>query len=283
MTTIQDSRALTEARNVRDATGLEIAILQHKRTQWECRLVSTWGAGDRPEWDHGICKGCGCAVDDQPTTVSIAETSLTLRATCCEPCMDLVRVHYGTERGDVNESETPKWDQHCPPRLRQAIEQRMRPPGANMEAIERVAAWRPDQPKGLAIMGNEGSGKSLALWTLYRELERAQMNPFAISGVELGRQLSKAARDINDVRWLARARVLLVDDFGKERATPAVGALLWEVLDERYNHNLPLIFTTRFTGDELTERFGEKYLGDDIRRRLNAICRAVNFTTMPKQ
>jgi len=76
--------------------------------------------------------------------------------------------------------------------------------------------------------------------------------------------------------------VLMVDDIGKEKSTPAIAALLWEVLDKRYGRGLPIVLTTRFSGVELRGRFGEECLGDDIVRRLNELCSGVNFS-LPAQ
>jgi DNA replication protein DnaC len=69
----------------------------------------------------------------------------------------------------------------------------------------------------------------------------------------------------------------MIDDLGKEKSTPAMAALLWEVLDKRYGRGLPLVITTRFSGAELRQRYGEECLGDDIVRRLNELCTGVLF------
>lgn len=273
-----------EARNVARLVGLN--YVQHdpaKRTRWEMQLAKTWGSGQRAEWEMGmpICRGCAAKIDPTPFNGSIGGQTVTLPVSVCEDCMRLVREHYNGET-DTTSSEvslTPKWDELCPPRFQQVICEDVEMPGTvDLGNFKRVKAWRPANGKGLAIYGQEGSGKSLSLWALARELEREERAPVVISGVELGRVLAKAARDIESVEWLAKCRVLMIDDLGKEKATAAVGALLWELLDARYQHNRPVILTTRFAGEALRDRFNEPYLGDDIRRRLNELCVGVKFS-----
>lgn len=269
-----------ESRNVHLLTGLKCHSDPGKRSRWESRLAKTWGAGQLAEWEIGkpICRGCACDIDSSPDVFTMGGVEITLPVTVCEDCMRLVREHYNgspaVQSGAV--SMTPKWDELCPPRFKEVIEGNL-PPNVDVPAFKRVVAWRPSDRKGLAMKGPSGAGKTTAFWALARALEREGPAPVVLTAVELGRILSKAARDVEEVEWLYRCRVLMVDDLGKERATPAVGALLWEVLDRRYSHGLPLIVTTRFEGADLRQRFGEDFLGDDIVRRLNELCSGVKF------
>ena len=270
-----------EAQNVATLAGLEIDIEPARRSPWERRLVETWGAGQESEWKPGQprCKGCTDEIDPTPLSREIAGMMVVLPVTVCEDCMKLVRAHYSTSNEPSRDvSLTPKWDEECPMRFREVIEgETGLPPAVARASFDRVKAWRPKDGKGLALVGTQGSGKSLSLWALARELEREGCAPVVVNGVEFGRQLARAARDIESVEYLCRCRVLMIDDLGKEKATAAVGALMWEVVDQRYQRRLPMIITTRFSGQALRDRFSEPHLGDDIRRRLNELCRAVHF------
>jgi DNA replication protein DnaC/primosomal protein DnaI len=196
--------------------------------------------------------------------------------------MALVRDHYGAQ-GATQSTEislTPKWDENCPPRFREVISGDVGLPASiDRNAYSRALAWKSTEGKGLAMVGAEGAGKSLSLWSLAREIEREGTAPVVIGAIELGRVLAKAARDMEAIGWLAACRVLMIDDLGKERATPAVGALLWELLDARYQHRRPVILTTRFSGEAMRDRFAEPHLGDDIRRRLNELCVGLKFAS----
>lgn len=276
------STAELEARHVSDATGLKIEAQAHKRSHWEARLVQTWGQGKRGEWlaDLGVCKGCGCEIDASPTLMRYGEEAIPIPSTVCDDCMVLVREHYDPardERAEENATATPKWDQNCGERHKAVVLGEARPPQIDWASYERVMQWTPADGRGLVLTGTPGTGKSSAFWALARKLEAEGFGPITLSSLELGRVLGEAGRDIRDVGWLYRCRVLMIDDLGKERASPGVASLLWEVLDKRLASNLPVILTTNFTGAELAARFGEEHLGDAIRRRISELCRQVRF------
>lgn len=276
------STAEVESRHVQDATGLKIETLAHKRSRWETRLVGTWGQGKRGEWSSelGICKGCGCEIDATPAVAEVLGAPIAIPTTVCDDCMILVREHYDPlrdQRAEDNATATPKWDANCGARHKAVVLGEVRPPQVDWKAYERAIAWTPADGRGLVLTGAPGTGKTSAFWALARSLEAAGHGPITLSSLELGRVLGEAGRDIRDVGWLYRCRVLMVDDLGKERASPGVASLLWEVLDKRLASNLPVILTTNFTGAELAARFGEQHLGDAIRRRISELCRQIRF------
>lgn len=271
---------LAESRNVENATGLPaINADPSHRNAWEKQLAHTWGRGDRGEWTFGACKGCAREIDAAPVCVAVAGAALEIPSTVCDPCMELVRMAYSATSTEEVISATPKWDERCPERLKPVILGEIRPRALDWQAFDRASEWTPAESKGMALMGDQGSGKTTALWSLFRKLEQTGLNPIMLGSLEMGRILGEAARDIKAVAWMHRCRVLMIDDLGKERASPGVASLFWEVLNERYNKNLPIIVSSRFTGEEFEKRFGEEHLGQDIRRRMNELCRPIRFTT----
>ena len=273
------STGTIEARNVENASGLKIEADPARRTHWENQLAYTWGKGNRGEWELGTCKGCNQDIDATPACVAVAGEAIAIPSTVCEPCMELVRMHYSTASSDEVISSTPKWDERCPERLKPVILGEIRPSAIDRSAYDRANEWTVQDSKGMALMGDQGSGKTTALWSIFRRLEQQGLNPILLGSLEMGRILGEAARDIKAVSWMHRCRVLMIDDLGKERASPGVASLFWEVLNERYNKNLPIIVSSRFTGEEFEKRFGEEHLGQDIRRRMNELCRPIRFTT----
>ena len=270
---------LSEARNVENSTGLKINPDARNRSSWERQLVHTWGRGDRGEWTFGACKGCNHEIDAAPACVSVASETLAIPSTVCDSCMELVRQAYSATTAEEIISATPKWDERCPERLKPVVLGEIRPRPIDWAAYGQANDWTPAESKGMALMGDQGSGKTTALWSIFRRLEQQGLNPILLGSLEMGRILGEAARDIKAVSWMHRCRVLMIDDLGKERASPGVASLFWEVLNERYNKNLPIIVSSRFTGEEFEKRFGEEHLGQDIRRRMNELCRPIRFTT----
>lgn len=274
------STAEMEAREVAVAVGLTIEPQPHKRSAWHRRLVATWAGKRRPEWsaEQGICKGCAGEIDTSPTVKEVAGQRIELPSTLCEDCMRVARAAYSGEIEQPEDvTDTPKWDRDCPLRHRQVVSGEIRPPEIDWTAYARVSEWRPTDGRGLVMVGAPGTGKSSAFWALARNLEQEQHGPVVLGSLDLGRALVDHARDNREAGWLWRCRVLMVDDLGKERPTPAAAAAFWEVLDKRLSAGLPVIFTTNFEGDAFSARFGEEELGDAIRRRISQLCRRVLF------
>lgn len=272
-----------EARNVHRCTALVVTHEPHKRDAFERALVKTWGSSDASEWEVGCgrCKVCGTSIDDTPIAADVGGSEVLLPCNICDECMELVRDHYenaGAQAEDI--TTTPEWDRVCPPRFQDAVLGEELPPRVNRDAHARVMRWTPDTMKGPLMTGLPGTGKTTTFWALARKLEQAGQSPKCLSSVELGRILSNAAKDIREVSWLYNSRILMIDDLGKEKLTPAVASLLWEVLDRRYGLGNPLVLTTQFTGKQLEQRFGEEHLGQSIRRRLNEVCFQVPFSDL---
>jgi DNA replication protein DnaC len=53
---------------------------------------------------------------------------------------------------------------------------------------------------------------------------------------------------------LQNCELLVIDDLGKEQCTKWSVAKLYEILNDRYENNKPVIITTNYSQDELTRR-----------------------------
>ena len=281
-----------EARLVLQRTGIQIADDQKKRPRLHALLAQSWARPNLAEWEagQGICKVCArgfCQPGEDVLRVVVLGAEMEIATAVCDDCAPVVTEHYKSGERDDFDAEvtlTPNWDEKCPPRFKAALGMDKLPSGVDREAFAKAVAWRyrPGSDgtcKGLYLLGESGAGKTTAFWGLAKAIERDGTAPLVLTSLELSRQLQEAARDIKAVPHLARCRVLMIDDLGKERATPAAAAMLWEVLDARYAHGLPVIATSRFGSAELAERFGEASIGQDICRRLFALCDGLKFAS----
>jgi hypothetical protein len=261
-----------EALRVFDACGVRIEIEPARRSAMEARMVRAWNDGG--SWHLGRCKICAGSFIAEPVRLWECEIPVTV----CDACAAMVTEHYRCDRErDQIVTQNPWWDEHCPPNYRELITGKRWPDHCDRKAIERVQAWTSDEKKGLVLLGASGAGKTLSLWAKARDLERDGIKPVFLSAVEFARKLAVAARDLDKADWLMRARVLIIDDLGKEKLSAAVAPLIWEVLDARNNHRLPTLISTRFKGGEFVARFTEAVLGEDIRGRIVESCSVVQF------
>lgn len=264
-----------QAANVKAAIGLEIPALPSARTAMQSRLANTWGAGDRKPWQEGECRVCGREIGLE----TIECLGVRVVVTNCEDCEPMVVEHYSPGAHAQSEpiSMHPRWDRDCPPVFQQLCNGE-RPMGPiDRVAFERVRAWRPQNGRGLAISGDSGIGKTTALWSLARSLEQEGLVPIVVTSVELFRVLARSAKELADEQWLTRCGVLMIDDLGKEKVTPAGAAMLWELVERRTTHLKPIVVTTRFTGPQFVARFAEQEMGNDIRGRIAGACDHIAF------
>ena len=74
---------------------------------------------------------------------------------------------------------------------------------------------------------------------------------------------------------MCRVPLLLLDDIGKERATPTAEACLFELVRERMDNCKPTIYTTNYTNEEFAKRFNHAQTGSAVTRRLSESCKLI--------
>lgn len=110
-----------------------------------------------------------------------------------------------------------------------------------------------EKRNGLIIAGGYGSGKT--------HLAAAVTNTLASRGIQVlfGTAIEHFDKIRNDFehtginRHLASmksANVLVIDDLGKEKKSDWTRQILFDVVNYRYEHNLPIIVTTNLVGDD---------------------------------
>jgi DNA replication protein DnaC len=171
-----------------------------------------------------------------------------------------------------------RWEAIAEGRRRLVETDRARLP--NVEAFNAVCSWQ-CCGDGLVLTGDTGRGKSRAMLALARRLILDEGRVVRwVSDDEFGPSAVRAARDgeeIEFVRDYVGADVVMWDDMGKLRITPAVESLAFSVVARCGDAAVPMIISTQFSLDRLAERFREPETGVALARRLAEFCSEVRF------
>ncbi|MEI6676865.1 MAG: hypothetical protein WCO57_16970 [Verrucomicrobiota bacterium] len=102
------------------------------------------------------------------------------------------------------------------------------------------------------------SDPSHAVWTpTFRALSASRFQQ-----VVMGQFEDSTKRDALDaLHGIKTVQVLLFDDLGKQRNTPAIAGVLFEILDFRHANNLVTIWTSNTTAEGITAGMPEDFAG----------------------
>lgn len=129
--------------------------------------------------------------------------------------------------------------------------------------------------KGLILFGDAGTGKT----HLASAISNYLMDDFI--PVKFGtfadlldslKDSFRTDRQTKIVKTLGEIPLLVIDDLGKERYTEWASQILFQVIDKRYNKELPTIITTNLPLQALRQR-----LGDPIMSRLSETCYGIQM------
>lgn len=170
---------------------------------------------------------------------------------------------------------TQQLEKLMPRAFRQTENERLEQP-----ALENALAWAQNPHKAklnLVLAGSTGVGKTRTAWEAIKErYTRHGGRPVAIGAESLARRASfnKEPNLIDKLSW---AKLVLLDDLGKEKTTPTAESIIFEVIRERADNCLPTIFTTNFSPKTLVQRFQQKETGQAICRRMTDNSLIVTF------
>lgn len=123
-----------------------------------------------------------------------------------------------------------------------------------------VENFRQMDGKGLLFFGNVGTGKSFyAACIVNALLEKGVSCRFTT--------FTKQAKDPED---LNEFDLVVLDDLDAERDTEYMNEIVWSIIDERYQKNLPVIITTNLTAKQLSE--ASNVFRQRIYSRLHKMC-----------
>lgn len=137
---------------------------------------------------------------------------------------------------------------------------------------ERESLFR-DKRNGLLIFGGIGSGKThLAAAIANQMIDRGIPSLFATfsSHLEHIREEFDHTGQKKYLSMMKNTPMLVIDDLGKEKRSDWTQQVLYDVINYRYEHLLPIIITSNFDADGMAN-----YVGGAIWSRLYEMCGAV--------
>lgn len=128
-----------------------------------------------------------------------------------------------------------------------------------------AAVKRDPKVPGLLLKGKCGTGKTHLAVSILRETAEAGIpGMFVVVPDLLGKM--RASFDRKDgkadeiVTTAKNAPLLVLDDLGAENPRPWVVELVYVLINHRYEHMLPTVITTNYSGKELEAVFGRRIM-----------------------
>ena len=194
----------------------------------------------------------------------------------CEPCLEKSITKSEQDAAQLRKDALERgfWES-VPPLYQDTEIERLNP-----ILVQNVITWE-FNPIGIGIRGKSGEQKTRAAVLLLHKMKLKGKSVYFLKSTDIAKysaqQFSNEKKLQSDalkaIRSAHTAQVLLIDDIGKGRLSPAAEELLYDLLDKRSERQLPVIWTSNAVDGEL-HRMLSNDRGDAITRRL------VEFSTI---
>lgn len=133
-----------------------------------------------------------------------------------------------------------------------------------------------DEPtKSYYIFGECGTGKTILAGLLAKQLALFNFNSLFFTVGELFYHLNPYNYSQTDERRTRKSILacdcLIIDDLGAEKSSAFTNSVLFDIVNNRYNAEKQIIFTSNFNIVSLQKRWGD-YEGARIGRRITEMC-----------
>ena len=199
----------------------------------------------------------------------------------CDDC-DLKRIEKLQQEQAAEEQERRQeaFNAICPPLYRESDPERI--PAAFLRECE---AWQYN-PVGIGLVGPAGCGKTRAAWMLLKRLHMSGLRVFGVTATAFAKACADQWHDNAQAKALAedtltrcrRTKVLLLDDLGKQKMTERSELELFDLLEHRSSHELPIIWTANAAKGDLRKMLSSDR-GEPILRRLSEFTKIINTDT----
>jgi len=158
-----------------------------------------------------------------------------------------------------------EFERICPPLYRDTDPLKL---PCNPEVTKLVLGWVYG-PKGLVLHGATGRGKTRLAYLLVRRLVLDGRSVSAFDPLSFAHRVGETFGEYQGERFIReqqRVDVLMLDDLGKAKLTERAEAELFGLVEHRIANLKPLIVTTNFVGDKLSNKLSEDRATPLVRR-----------------
>jgi len=141
---------------------------------------------------------------------------------------------------------------------------------------------RGEQSQSLFITGPVGTGKTYLVSCLVNELLYQGICCLFGNVLNLLGRIKQSYDDATEedeqavLQQLKTVPLLVIDDLGKEKVSPWVQQILYDLIDTRYAEERAVVITSNFTLSELEKRYDED-VGPALASRLAQMCIFINL------
>ena len=225
------------------------------------------------------CERCGCAFETEPLVMF---SRIIYQEKHCDACAEIVRREldekYAAEKREaglrLREDRLRRvgsyFSRVCPARYAATCTEH---PEFNEKLWLRVAEWQPEEDRPwLGLVGPSGRSKTRIAYLLARKLMEKEareggrrfftdaemvkpeacvwLTDYSFREAAVGRFSEGAAEAVKLLGMAKSACLLVFDDLGKAKPTPAVANELFALIDHRHAQNLPMIWTSNLLPEE---------------------------------
>ena len=227
--------------------------------------MRTWKASP------GICKDCGAPA--KPLQIG----SQTVPGFLCEKCDKATAEQIAATEKELQEAKDRAYRDRTRQLFEQsnlgvkferatfaAFEKRQGTEGALSACKKWANGYPPKHGQGLVIEGPTGSGKThLAAAITHDLLEKGievifQSVPDLLLRIRGTFNKNSELTEEQIMRRLIEVEVLVLDDLGAEKMTDWTETTIYNLIDQRYRHERPIIITTNLNLGEIGDRIGPR-------------------------
>jgi hypothetical protein len=227
------------------------------------------------------CMKCGAEMKTQTEFSASVHGLFNTVISCqyCGPCLES-NPELWTRAVELPHLEQA-WKLICPPIYRNTDRSKL--PASSRKVFDSIQDWE-FGPKGILLIGASGTGKSRSIYSLLHSMIVHEYKTAVVyDPVSFSHSVSKAFSSANgwdDAQdWLNlvhKADIVFLDDIGKCRMTERVESELFGLVEYRFSHLKPMLFTSQITGPELCSKMSQDK-GQGLARRILEFCDVIQF------